>query len=468
MALALQPHIREVHVLTGTSAFDKFYEALTREQLRRLEDRVSIVYWSGLTLDEAAARVSRLPEDAILYPMPFTEDASGRRFMAMESFDRIAAAANVPVYTWTEHVMSRGVVGGALNSTEAVATEVAALALRVLGGEAPDTIPVATIDVLTREVDWRQLQRWGISEARLPPETVVRFREQGPWERYRSYIIGIVALVALQTALIAGLLVQRQRRRRVEHALRVSSRQNQDLAGRLIAAQEEERTRIARDLHDDASQELVGLAMSLSMMKARLSRSVVDDEVTEMLSDLQQRTVTLGEGLRTLSHELHPGVLQHAGIAAALRTYAAEFERRQGIRTRAEVVDGFGRLDPETALCLYRVAQEALTNAARHSGADDILVKLDQTDGLIRLTVRDNGAGFDPSRRRESGLGLQSIDERVRLRHGTATIAATPGKGTTVTVSIPVAAVEPEPGAGAVAFIATDGPRHAATNHPDR
>jgi signal transduction histidine kinase len=449
MALELQPHIREVYVLTGTSAFDKFYEGIAREQLRRLENQVSIVYWSGLTLDDAVSRVSRLPPDAILYPMPFTEDAAGQRFLALESFDRIAEAASVPVYTWTNHTMGRGAVGGALNSTDALAREVAMLALRVLGGEDPESIPVETLDEPIRQVDWRHLQRWGISESRLPAGTVVRFREPGPWERYRWYIVGTVAVVALQAALIAGLLIQRQRRRRVEHALRVSSRQNQDLAGRLITAQEEERTRIARDLHDDASQELVGLAMALSMLKARLSRAAAGDEVTGLLSDLQQRTVTLGESLRTLSHELHPGVLQHAGIVAALRTYGAEFERRHGIRTRVEAADEFRSLDPETALCLYRVVQEALTNAARHSGADDVLVKLEQTNGCLRLSVRDNGAGFDASRRTGTGLGLQSIDERVQLRDGTATITSKPGKGTMVFVSIPVPAMEL--GASAVA-----------------
>jgi signal transduction histidine kinase len=449
MALELHPQTREVYVLTGTSAFDKFFEDIAREQLHRLEDRVSIVYWSGLTLDAAVSRVSRLPADAVLYPMPFTEDAAGQRFLAVESFDRIAAAANVPIYTWTDHVMSRGVVGGALNSTDALARAVATLALRVLGGEDPDSIPVETVDVLTREVDWRQLQRWSISESLLPPGTVVRFREPGPWERYRWYIVGTVAVVALQTALIAGLLIQRQRRRRVEHALRVSSRQNQDLAGRLITAQEAERTRIARDLHDDASQELVGLALSLSMLRAQLSRAAAAEEVTDLLSDLQQRTVTLGESLRTLSHELHPGVLQHAGIVAALRAYGAEFERRHGIRTRVEAADEFRSLDPETALCLYRVVQEALTNAARHSGADDVLVKLEPTNGSIRLSVRDNGAGFDPARRTGTGLGLQSIDERVRLRDGTATITSKPGKGTMVFVTIPVPAMEL--GASAVA-----------------
>src|SRR5690606_6234693 len=106
---------------------------------------------------------------------------------------------------------------------------------------------------------------------------------------YRGYIVGAVALMLSQTALIAGLLVQRRRRRRADAALRLSYQQNQDLAGRLITAQEVERTRIARDLHDDASQEAAGLAMSLSLLTARVGEMPAAAEVVRSLTDLQER-----------------------------------------------------------------------------------------------------------------------------------------------------------------------------------
>ncbi len=171
-------------------------------------------------------------------------------------------------------------VGGSLISPELVAKHLAGLALRVLGGEKPEEIPVTEIDPYFDEVDWRQLRRLGIDEARVPAGTAIRFREPGLWERYRSYIVGTVALLLLQTALIGGLLVQRARRRRVESelresegALRKSHDQNQDLAGRLITAQEAERARIARELHDDAIQQLAGLSIVLSGLRQRPSRA---------------------------------------------------------------------------------------------------------------------------------------------------------------------------------------------------
>jgi signal transduction histidine kinase len=448
MALQLQPDVRQLYVLGGASASDQYYEDRTREQLRHLEDRLSIVYWSGFTLQEALQRVANLPSDAILYAMPFTEDASGHRFNPVPTLQAVTAAANVPVYHWSELAIGHGVVGGGVNRTDVLAHSLADLSLRVLRGERADDIPVEPVDVLAYQVDWRQLQRWGLSEARLPPGTSVMFREPGVWLRYRAYIVGTLALVLLQAALIAGLLVQRQRRQQVESALRSSYEQNQDLAGRLITAQEAERARIARDLHDDASQELASLGMSLSMLRARFTRTAADTELSESLTAMQQRTVGISEILRTLSHDLHPGVLQHAGIVAALRSHSAEFERRVGMRTRFEATEDFSDLDAETSLCLYRVAQEALTNAGRHSAADDVTVKLARVNGYVQLSVRDNGAGFTQAQQTRPGLGLRSIDERVRLRHGTVTVASEAGQGTLVLVNLPVAQAERTVAAG--------------------
>ena len=258
MVTQLQPETKRVFVVSGSSAFDKAIEDRARAQFRAFEGRFEFTYWSGLPIRELLERVADLPPDSILYPLMLTQDISGRRFLHFDQTDRIADAANVPVYAWASPEMGRGVIGGSLYDPEHLATPLAEAAIRVLGGEKPEDIPVVEVDPNVSEVDWRQLRRWGISEARVPAGTTVRFREPGLWERYRSYIIGTLILLLLQTALIAGLLVQRVRRRRVERALRESegalratAEQNQDLAGRLITAQEEERARIARELHDD-------------------------------------------------------------------------------------------------------------------------------------------------------------------------------------------------------------------------
>ena len=145
------------------------------------------------------------------------------------------------------------------------------VALRVLQGEPPDRIPVHQIDPNVDAFDWRELRRFGVNEARLPAGSIIQFRQPSAWDQYKWYILGATTLLVLQSALIGGLVAQGARRRRAEvavresaSALRQSYRQNQDLAGRLINAQEEERTRIARDLYDDLSQQLASVCIMLS------------------------------------------------------------------------------------------------------------------------------------------------------------------------------------------------------------
>ena len=236
-------------------------------------------------------------------------------------------------------------------------------------------------------------------------------------------------------------------RRRAEHALsenqaalRTSYEQIKDLAGRLITVQEAERTRIARDLHDDVSQQLAGLSISLSGLKQRLRTAYDDDDLQESLTMLQQRTYSLAANIRGLSHDLHPGVLQHAGLVPALKDHCGEFERRQNIALLFHADDDLGTIDPHTALCFYRVAQEALTNVARHARASRVHVRLTRADDEIELCVEDNGVGFDSTRdrRQARGLGLRSIDERVRIAKGTLILDSHPDRGTALRVQIPV------------------------------
>ena len=143
----------------------------------------------------------------------------------------------------------------------------------MLRGEPADSIPTSSPSLNVSQVDWRQLRRWGISEARVPAGTLVRFREPSAWDRYRIYILGAVAVLLAQTALIAGLLVQRARRRQAEEQvrgsqaeLRTSYERIRDLGARLLNAQETERSRIARELHDDISQQLALLEIDLELL----------------------------------------------------------------------------------------------------------------------------------------------------------------------------------------------------------
>jgi signal transduction histidine kinase len=224
---------------------------------------------------------------------------------------------------------------------------------------------------------------------------------------------------------------------RNEQDLRESHARIEDLAGRLIVAQEEERKLLARELHDDVSQQLAMLAIGLSHLKQRLSDA--DAGIQEQIATFSKATERLSERIRKMSHELHSTVLQHVGLAAALSSYCEEFSSREGITIRFDIREGVDAVPAEAALCLYRVAQESLRNIAKHSRARSAVVELSQTRDAVELRVSDQGVGFDPGQLRESrGLGLLSMEERVKLLHGSLEFAAHPGAGTELKARIPL------------------------------
>ena len=227
--------------------------------------------------------------------------------------------------------------------------------------------------------------------------------------------------------------------REKDAALRVSDQEIQNLVGRLIAAQEVERARIARDLHDDTSQQLAGLAIALSGLKRQVGALPGVEHLQETVSSLQQRTNALAETVRHLSHDLHPSVLEHAGLVVALNTYCAEVEGQHPVTVTFSSEGDFMSIDPEAALCLYRIVQEALRNVVAHAGARHAAVRLLLTGGIAELTIDDDGRGFDIASTRGSGkgLGLVSISERVRLAGGVVSITTELKQGTRVRVQIP-------------------------------
>jgi two-component system sensor histidine kinase UhpB len=222
-------------------------------------------------------------------------------------------------------------------------------------------------------------------------------------------------------------------------ALDVSYREIQHLAGRLIEAQDAERARIARDLHDDVSQQLAGLSIALSSIKRRMDDLNVSDSLKEDLRSIHQRSSTLAQNVRHLSHDLHPTVLRHAGLLASLNSYCAEVSRTHGIDIQCRADGDIESISPEGALCLYRIGQEALRNVIAHAGATRADVRLLRNGDIAEIIVEDNGRGFDVTRSLEhgTGLGLVSITERARFAGGTVTVVSEPGNRTRVWAQVP-------------------------------
>jgi len=207
------------------------------------------------------------------------------------------------------------------------------------------------------------------------------------------------------------------------------------LTGKLFEAQEEERRRIARELHDGLNQQLAILAVELGMLAREVPAEV--KHLRESLFKLRKRTEGLSDDLRNMTHQLHPAVLEHLGLISALRSHCAEFSQHEGIRVwfMTEQIAG---PPPEVSICLYRIVQEALRNVAKHSGAKEAWVKIKQDKDVIQLSVIDKGVGIHRDAVRETaGLGLISIRERVQLVNGQLSISA-PGEGTRIKVRVPI------------------------------
>jgi signal transduction histidine kinase len=438
LLLALHPDTRQIVIPAGSSPIEEAWTASTREQLGSYGKRVSLTFLSGLPMEAMVRKLRDLPEHSIvLFTTLFFHDGAGQYFLPEEALATIAAAANAPVYGTDEAFLGSGIVGGILYDLAPAGDAAGRLAKRVLIGEKPADIPVETIDPNYPIFDNRQLKRWSVPKSRLPAGSLVRFEEPGPWDQYKGYIIGVVSLLTVQAALIAGLIASHSKQRRAEASLRASHEQVRDLARRLIAAQEEERTRIARELHDDAGQRMASMSIDLSLIE----REVVDDprHASQVLAEVHREMDTLSDDLRDLSHSLHPGVLEHLGLIKSLDIRCKEVAVESGIAVRFDVEHEIGSVPAAIGLCLYRVAQEAIRNIVKHAAARSARVSLARHNGHIALTVEDDGCGFDAGPTNgQRGLGLMSLDERVRMLGGTFAIATSPNKGTTVSVTIPL------------------------------
>src|SRR5215469_7819019 len=218
-------------------------------------------------------------------------------------------------------------------------------------------------------------------------------------------------------------------RKQVEEALAGISR-------RLIDAQEQERTRIARELHDDIGQRLSLLAVELDQLQKNSRDRPA--QIRSSAGQLKQKAFEIVSDIHSLSHKLHSSKLQYLGITAAVRSFCREFGEQQNVEIDVNAHDLRNRLSPDIALCLFRVLQEALHNSAKHSGVRHFGVRLWSSSDEVHLAVSDSGAGFDVnSAMKGRGLGLTSMRERVRLVSGTIVIESKPTAGTTIHVCVP-------------------------------
>jgi signal transduction histidine kinase len=448
LATRLQPDTTQVFVVSGSSMRDVAMERIARQQLASFEPRLAFTYLTGLSTDDLEQRLATLPEHAIVFYLIFYQDASGLNVNPLDYLDRLSSISRRPIYSWVDSAIDRGVVGGSTMVLESQIRSLASMAARVLGGERADSIQVSDVDLQVDQLDWRQLRRWSIDESRVPAGAILRFREPSRWERDRNYIIGSVAVLVVETALIVGLILQAARRRRAEAKareaaaeLRASYERIRDLGSRLLGAQDAERSRIARELHDDISQQLTLLSMDLALLSH--AQGTRPDDAEKLAREAHTRVVAVAASVHQLSHQLHPARLRLIGLVASLTSLQQEI---QGSGHRLNFThDGVPDAIPQDLkICLYRIAQEAVQNAVKHSGAREITMSLTGSGDALTLIVADRGAGFDVDAAMSRGLGLVSMGERLEPFGGTLRIDSTPGAGTRIEATVPLAMPQAE------------------------
>jgi signal transduction histidine kinase len=425
--LRLLPDTKTVAVVVGSSPIEKFWKEAIGNEVKPLTDRIALKWYDHLSFEDILKDAAALPPRSAIFWELMVVDAAGVAHEEGRALTRLHAVARAPIFSYTDAFFGREIVGGPHVPVGEVGRRTGEVAVRILGGEAAGGIKVPPVGFGTPKFDFREMQRWGISESLLPPGSEVHFRVSNPWERYRWQILAAVYALLAQGALILWLLYERWKRLRSEAAAH-------ELSGRLIHAQEDERARLARELHDDVTQRLGLLAIEAGREERKLSTAVASP-----MRSMREGLVRLSEDVHALSYRLHPSVLEDLGLIEALKSECERFSRTCTTVLKIDLPALPYNPRREVALCLFRIAQEALRNIARHAGASRAEVSLRHRGGALELTVRDDGVGFDPQdRSRRVSLGLASMRQRALLLGGTVKVESFLGRGTAIIASIPL------------------------------
>ena len=430
LALHLFPDTRHVFVVGGSSDFDKVATSLTKKALSPIKTKSEIVYLTDMEMNRLLEHLQTLPDHSIELYISFFQDSAGNKFLnSTEALPMIASASNAADFGMSDTYIGHGIVGGYVLPFERQAKLTAQIVSRLLDGKKAQELSIETLAGVYM-FDWHQLQTWHISESSLPSGSIVMFREPSVWERTRW--IWITSLLIIAVLSVIAIYLQYSRKQ-----LEAAKERQMQLSGLLINAAEQERSRVASELHDDFSQRLAILALGLENVQEATPASFAD--VHKQLRELSKSTSELGTDLHTLSHQLHSSTLESLGLVPAVGALCNEFTAKQGVKVDFTSNEIPRSLYPDVALCIFRIAQEGLRNLKKYSGVEEAEVALRMTGHRLEISVRDEGRGFDLSELRQNeGLGIRSMEQRARLLGGEFEIHSEPGKGTTIKAWVPL------------------------------
>lgn len=456
IALKLHPGTRRVVFIGGAADFNRYWEERARREFREFENRVAITYLTDVAMADILKEVASLPPHTIILFLHLFKDAAGTSFKPNEAVSLIAQKAAAPIYVFLDQYLGHGVVGGHVYSLEAHGAKAAEMALRVLGGEKPASIPMLEGGSNVTMFDWRELRRWGIDENRLPPGAVVRFREASFWELYRWHVAAAIAIIAAQAALIVALLVHRRRRRLAE--LEVQRQRSALAHASALAVVGELTASIAHEIN----QPLGAILSNTDAAELLLEAGAPHESIRQIMEDIRKddrRASDVIQRLRALlrKHEIEarPFDLNEA-IADALRVVRADAERRR-VAIDAEFaalpsVRGDRTHIQQVLLNLIVNGMDAMVDT--HVTRRRLVVRTARAGGDLEVSVTDAGPGIPPERMpklfesffttKQSGMGLGlSIARSIVEAHGGRIRAENnPGGGATFRFTLPARAAD--------------------------
>ena len=452
--LKVLPDTKTVAMVIGASPLEKFWTDEVKRELKPLRDRVGLVWYSDLSFEDILKRAAKLPPNTVLFWGLMSVDAAGIVHEGDDALRRLHAVANAPIFSYQEAFFGGSTVGGPMQLTGETSRKTVDAVMRLLGGEKPAGIKYETIGFGPPKYDWRELQRWNISESNLPAGSEIMFRELSTWEAYRWQLLLIAAIILMQGGLISGLLHERRRRQVAE----VESRQRlAELAhANRYAAVGELTTSIAHELNQPLGSILTNAETAELMLKAK---SPDLDEIRHILADIRRDDQRASEVIRRLRSvlkkrpfeisnlELNDTVWEAIGLAAAVA---------DGRRIALSYVPAVTALpikgDPiqiqQVILNLIINAMDAISDA--DTKKREVNVATFRAGNQAEIRIADTGPGiaagdlasiFNPfftTKPQGMGMGLAIAKTIVEAHHGTMAAENLPTGGALFTVRFPI------------------------------